>query len=332
MQESSMTRTSAPRIRLGHLLPLLLAASVAGPATAKQPEPVTVGTYVNQIYGVDLKNNSFSIDFYLWFRWSDDNLKPMDTVQLVNGRILTKTLGRVKKLDGVNMASARIVATVTKFWNMSRFPLDKHDLAIELEDSSLDGNVLVYLSDKVYSGLSDEVQVPGWKITGTFANVGAHVYKVRPRRTLEQADSTQPTGMANYSRYTFSTKIERPGYGRFIKIFLSLFVSILVSYLAFFVRPKDLSPRVGLGTGAIFAVAAAASSINNMLPENATITMADRLTMAALGCIAASILGTIVSTRLTYSGKDAASHRFDRVCSRVFPFVYVAAFVACLWH
>ena len=70
-------------------------------------------------------------------------------------------------------------------------------------------------------------------------------------------------------------------------------------------------------------------SINSMLPESASITMADRLIIGALSCVATSILGTIYSAQLSYRGREDASLRFDRQCARILPAVYVSVLVYC---
>ena len=307
---------------------LLIPTSPTTALAAAKPVAITIGTFVNQIYGVDLKNNSFNVDFYVWCRWRDDSIHPLDSLQLVNGRITSKSLVSLRKVGDLNVASARIIATITKFWNMERFPLDRHELTIEFEDATADSNTLVYEPDTAYIGAAEDVRVPGWTISRTAPSITAHRYKVRIR-----PDSTSPeeqTSQALFSRYVYSTFIERPGYGRFVKVFLGLFVSVLVAYLAFFVRTKDLSPRVGLGTGAVFAVAASSFSINGMLPESSGVTMADRLIMAALTCVATSILGTIWSAQLAYRGRDDASMRFDRTCARILPVVYIALIAWCV--
>jgi hypothetical protein len=294
---------------------------------AKPPETVVVGTYLNQIFSVDLKNNSFNVDFYVWMRWTDDSLNPLDTMQLVNGRISGKTAVAKKKVGGMNVASARIVATITKFWVLDRFPLDNHELTIELEDGGHDISGIVYLADTSNAGTSEAVEVPGWQISSTKAQVAQHLYKIRLQEQPagEGAAANQPGGggPTKFSRYIYSTFVVRPGYGRFIKIFLGLFVAILISHLSFFIRPKDLGPRVTMAVGAIFAVAASSFSINSMLPESATLTMADRLIMAALSCVALGVLGTIFSLRLFYATKEKESARFDKLCGRFLPIFYV---------
>lgn len=318
--------------RLSALPAIILGLSSAAASPAKTPDTVTVGTYVNQIFGIDLRNNSFNVDFYIWFRWKNDELKPLETFQLVNGRITSRSAVSYKKVAGVNIASARIAATITKFWNIERFPLDHHQLTLEIEDSGLDSNAMVYADDSANSALSDQVQVPGWVISSTRSSVTVHAYKAR-RQAKSPAEPAQDEFLpsqapSTYSRYMFATFIGRPGYGRFIKVSLGLFVSVLVAYLAFYVRPKDLSPRVSLGVGAVFAVAASSFSINSMLPETANLTMADRLVMGALACVALSILGTIWSAQLTYRGRDHASRVFDHTCWWLMPVIYSGV----LWY
>src|SRR5258708_6172465 len=106
---------------------------------------VEVGTYVNQILALDLKGNQFNVDFYVWFRWKGD-LKVFDTFELANGRVLSKT-GIVKKdlPGGVHYASARLLANITKFWDLRRYPLDDHSLRLEIERNQNEENLLLYV-------------------------------------------------------------------------------------------------------------------------------------------------------------------------------------------
>jgi hypothetical protein len=298
------------------------APDVSAPAE-KGPVRVEVGTYVNQILALDLKGNQFSVDFYIWFRWKGD-LKPFDTLDLANGRITSRT-GVVKKdLDGgVHYASARILATITKFWDLRRYPLDDHTLTIEIEDNENEDNLLVYVPDTLNSNASPAVHVPGWIITGTSASVTSHKY------ATNYGDTSVPTGNASsYSRFVSAVQIVRPGMvGRFFKVFFTLFVATIISWLAFWVRPKDAGPRVSLCVGSVFAAAAATFAINTMLPDTNATTMSDRVIVASLSLILAAALETMVAMNLGYAGKENMQRVLDRVSAWVFPLAYVALLV-----
>ena len=43
----------------------LLAAGAAGAA----PAEVIIGTYVNKVQDLSFRENHYSVDFYIWFRW-----------------------------------------------------------------------------------------------------------------------------------------------------------------------------------------------------------------------------------------------------------------------
>ena len=60
------------------VLALLLACMTSMSASVRADEQVkvTVGVFLNHISGIDLKNGQFVVDFYIWFRWEGDALKP----------------------------------------------------------------------------------------------------------------------------------------------------------------------------------------------------------------------------------------------------------------
>jgi hypothetical protein len=289
-------------------------------AADKGPVKVEVGTYVNQILSLDLKGNQFNVDFYIWFRWKGDAVKPFDTFELANGRILSRT-GIVKKdlAGGVHYASARLLANVTKFWDLRRYPLDDHQLTLEIEDNENEDNLLVYVPDAQNSNASPTVEVPGWAVAGTTVSVTSHQY------ATNYGDSSVPTGNASsYSRLVSAVKIVRPAHARrFSKVFFTLFVSTIISWLAFWVKPKETGPRISLCVGSLFAAAAATFAINNMLPDTNSTTMADRLVVVSMTMIFGTCVETILAVNLGYAGKENLQRLLDRSSAWVFPVLYL---------
>src|ERR1700722_14253788 len=53
-----------------------------GTATAG-PEIVTVGIYFYFVRGLDLRSNSYTADFYIWFRWKGD-YNPTKSFEFMN--------------------------------------------------------------------------------------------------------------------------------------------------------------------------------------------------------------------------------------------------------
>ncbi|MGH7137740.1 MAG: hypothetical protein ACREHD_18485, partial [Pirellulales bacterium] len=123
------------------LCPCTAAAEATGATTAY------VGMYVNQIDSISLKDNQFTVDFNLWFRWKDGLATPPESFEVVGGRLESQDDDPyVDELGEWHYADRRIVANVTKFWNISRFPLDGHTLKIAIEDSDNEDFKLKYIA------------------------------------------------------------------------------------------------------------------------------------------------------------------------------------------
>ncbi len=45
---------------------------------------VIVGVYVNDVQSLNLREHSYSMDIYVWFRWRDPSFDPTETFEVVN--------------------------------------------------------------------------------------------------------------------------------------------------------------------------------------------------------------------------------------------------------
>lgn len=280
---------------------------------------VHVGIYVNQIYDVSLRDNRFMADFYVWFRWKNKELKPHETFEVAGGRIETRETIYQDVVEGFEYAVVRVTSTVTKYWDVSSFPLDNHHLTIEIEDSQSEDFKLAYIADAENSTINPETQVPGWQIGPVTNSVSVHQYKTN------YGDISLPSGNAsNYSRYVFGVDILRPGYGYFLKLFLSVFIATLISFLSFAIRPTDLDPRFGLGIGAIFAAVASQYVVTSALPDTNVITMADSLHILSVSYIFLALMESTISLKLCSIGKTHLSQKMDRFCLAFFTLTYIS--------
>jgi len=303
-------------------------AETAAPAEAApaKVETIDVGVYLNQITGVDLRNNTFSVDFWIWFRWKNSALKPMDSFEVISGKVNSKTNCTHSELPGeVHYTACRIAATVIKHWDVTRFPFDDHQLAIEIEDGDIDETKGVYRADEKNSKLDPEVSVAGWKVAGFHSATSDRKYDSNYGDTSLPADAE-----SSYSRYTFAVDLKRTSRGRFFKVFFGLFVTALVSWCGYFIRPKDAGPRVSVAVGALFAASAITVSLNSTLPESNNITLGEKLIFFTLFMILVSLLGTVGSLVLNYAGKEAAYKKLDRTSAIIFPIVYLLGVVVSL--
>ncbi len=176
----------------------------------------------------------------------------------------------------------------------------------------------MYVPDGANEGVDPDVSVAGWRVARFGHALENHVYR------SNYGDTTLATGSeSHYSRYVFKVDLERTGTSRFFKVFFGLFMATLVAWCAFFIRPKDASPRVSVSVGALFAAAAITISLNAQLPDLGYVTLVDRMVFLTLGMILLSMFGTVLALSLHYAGKEPLHRRVDRIGAVVYPIAYV---------
>lgn len=303
-------------------LALLLAAGGAAPATA-EPGKVIAGTYINKMTGVSFKDSQFSLDFYIWFRWKPvgelADYKPLESMELINGRIENKSSVVEKKIGEFSYASARVTATIFKPWGLDTFPFDSHRVRVHLEDSQYVDSALVFEPDATNSRLGDEIGLPGWVLSGFGIEAMPKEYK------SNYGDTSLPTdARSSYSRLSFGMDMNREGWGSAVKMLSTVVFATLVAFVAFGIRPVDVDPRFGLGVGALFAVAASAFVVASVVPDSGLLTIADQVHIIAMGFIFASVVQSAFSLKWDEAGEEAKWKRADRLAMIIFPIAFLA--------
>ncbi len=306
----------APAWAVGQTLPASAPASAPAPFSVGgklpdvnrplgQPIRVEIGMHALRLTSLDVPNNQFSLDFWLWFRWKDDARKPYETFELTNGKIDSRQIERIDKVGDVNYACIRVQATMTCFWNVERFPLGRQKLAIEIEDNDLEADQLVYVADRENCGVDGNFRVPGWTYEGISADVLTHDY------ATNYGDPRHPTGKQTFfSRPVFTLDLRRADVIHSFKIFSGLYLSALVAFTVFFVKPEH---RLGLTVGAVFAVVSSHTVISAYLPEIGVLTLADKLHLVTACVILVSLFETAYSLHLWHRKLEHQSKRIDRI-------------------
>lgn len=307
---------------VGVVLALLFAgaahAQQAEPGNAAATNPVLVGSYVNKIKDLNFRDNTYTLDFYLWFRWKPEGalaeFKPLESFELMNGKIEDRSGVVEKKIGDVNYALVRVLATMSETWALARFPFDSHTIRIHVEDSALTIPDLVFSPDQNNSGLGDELGLAGWRALNFVAQVSDKIY-----RTNYGDISLPKDSRSDYSRFSFGVDLERVSMGSAVKLLSTVLLATAVAFVAFFVKPSDLDARFGMGVGSLFAVAASAFISASLVPDSGEMTVSDKIHMVALGFIFVTLLISALGLKLEVSGREELAFRIDRWCLVLLP-------------
>jgi hypothetical protein len=273
------------------------------------PVEVTAGVYVERIIALSIKDFEWKVELYVWFRWEGDQIRLEDGFEVIDGTIEAAKKERDEVIGGAHYQLYRVVAHVTKFFDIARFPRDDHLLTINIETPAYRREELLFRADAENSAVSSRVRVPGYLIERMSTVEKPHAYKTG-RGDPRIAPGTKTT----YSQLRCGLAIQRPDAGLYVKMFQALFVACGIALLALFIKPTDVDPRFGLGVGALFAGVANSYVTSALIPDTGTMTLADLVNGVGIAVILLSLVQSTISLYLfDRRGNEPLSRRFDRV-------------------
>lgn len=279
-------------------------------------EKVTTGIYVDRVKSISLKDNIWTVDFYIWFKWAG-TVNPGDYFQVVDGSIDKKEL--IKNSSGAeNFALYKVTATITKKFDMFRFPVDNQFMTIDIQDKQMGRDELIYIPDNE-SNVGPQVNVPGYTID--YLKVAEKPYYYN---STMGNPNIRPTV---FSQFRTGMLLSRED-------FTVLFVSLVGIIIAVFAALMSLlissyQGRFSMEGSAMFVGITNMILITNLAPTG-IITAAHLITSYGLFVIAFCLFESAIS--LNYNKKDKAelARKLDLVTLPILAIGFLATFIAII--
>lgn len=272
------------------------------------PVRVGAGVYVDRVAELSLRDNQWLVDFYLWFTWRGEAVSPGAEFEVVDGRIEALDTLEVFSQGDLHYRLYRVAARITKFFDVSRFPRDDHQLTIGVESPAHRRQEMIFVADQENSSISSRVQVPGYALGEMTVVEKPHSYRTT------RGDPRLPAGTkATYSQLRFLVGIERADWGVYLRMFQALHVAVAVALLSFLIRPSNIDARYGLGVGALFAAVANSYIISSSIPDTGVLALADVVNGIGVTVVLLVLLETTIALHLHRRGDEAVCRLFDRV-------------------
>jgi uncharacterized membrane protein YjgN (DUF898 family) len=144
-------------------------------------------------------------------------------------------------------------------------------------------------------------------------------------------DLSEPKATA-YSRLTLSLPVTRPIVAMSIKTFVPIFLIVVCATLVFYVRPRYIEGRIGLGITALLTLVALQLASGSSLPDVDYLMMLDKIYILAYLFIIIA-LARVVATSWGSADEHAeqAISRADRRFVVALIALYLAANIAVAW-
>lgn len=298
-------------------LPCLLWCCFATFAQA-QADTVRIGVFVNDIYDVNLSEQSFSAQFWVWFNYTNPDLKPLESLEIPNAKAVDYHLEFLEEKGGVQWAGKRATAVLKKDWDIRRFPFDVQKMTIEFEESDRDIQSMVYVPDTENTKIDTHLSLSNWYIERFEIASGSKKYDTT------YGDPVLTQGSA-YANATLTVFIKRKTLGLFFSLFTGMYVAFFISWLVFFIDPVDVDPRFGLSVGSLFACVGNKYIVDSILPQSTTFTLVDKLHILTYFFLLLCIVSSVTSLRIWKNGQPLASARFDQRAWKLILTLYVVA-------
>ena len=280
-----------------------------GPNTKK----VKIGAYLERIEDLDIKQSSWTYEFYLWFSWKpneidltgrNDNLHNNELpFSIINGDIL-----KVEKIQEVydvkkNIAYIQyfVKAQNTQFFDVSLYPIDQHDLIIPIEHKWLDRSQVVFVPDTIDSKVSSRVNVNGYDKESTVKLIEKpHAYK--SARGNPKLDAGYKV---DFSQLRMSLRIYKGGLSVILKLFIIMYIAVLVTFIA----PFSSDPS-RYTVGALFTTAGANYILSSKLPASNIYTLAEIINTSCMAIII--IMMALLAVVPTVIFKDGVIDKIEK--------------------
>ncbi len=289
---------------------------------------VKIGTYLERIEDLNIKDSYWTYEFYLWFKWNPNEIDLLGENDISHKNELPFTVinGNILKADLVDRYSDSsnqveyiqyfVKAKSTQFFDVSLYPIDKHDLIIPIEHKWIDRKNLYFEPDTIDSKVSSRVMINGYEKEDKVKLIEKpHAYK--SARGNPKFSSGYKT---DFSQYRMALRIYKGGLSVILKLFLILYIAVLVTFIAPF-APDPSRYTVG----ALFTAAGGSYILASKLPPTNIFSLAEIINSFCIVLIVAmiAILGILPSLIF----KDGVIDPFEKKMTRLINLTMFSFFI-----
>jgi hypothetical protein len=290
-------------------------------APAKVPEPVVIGVWITQIYDLDPSGNSFTATFWVWTRHRPQGLHPLDTLHIAGAKKVESEPTLTLAKGGVEWDQKFFRAVIRYAWELREYPFDEHNFRIKFEESLYDGAALVYVPDRVQSGVDAGALGSRWAIGAFRFDTGLE------KAPTTYGDPTITEAKSYWAEGTVTVYGQRRQTGIFLKLLIGAYVAVLLALLSYRIKtdqPTLFSARLGLLVGSLFATVVNLRSTEAVLGRTDDFTLVDKIHITIALYILVGAIFALISRHFCERERIALSRRVDRIALLVTGALFLA--------
>jgi branched-chain amino acid transport system substrate-binding protein len=320
---------------------------------------VYTGLDFNEISGFDIKNFTFTADFYLWFRFQENfDDKNVEFVNIFDPKTKMDEpiLERTSRLDkGVTTRVYRLKTQFKGDFGFKDYPLDQQLLTIKLRHKQLTREKLIYVVDalgmnnvaeklgvlpatnnrlqqqKIFQQQKKVFYVHGWQIN----KLSFFQDTQRTDSSLGIPELFNSQQRIEYSQFNATIQIKRYLASFIIKNLLPTIFLIILGYLAFFIPISAFTTKLALGTNMIVATSLFHLKFSSELPTDEYLVLIEyffyMVYLLAIFIVALAVIAYVKKEKEDIDDNHILMRRFN-LFGRIFYPLFILFFVGVIGY
>ncbi len=276
---------------------------------SKNATRVSSGTYVETLKDISFKNSNFRVSFIAWFKWENNDRLDFikDGVRIYNGVINKQETIKNYSKDNLHYQEMRIDVTVSKNFNIARFPLGSQVLKFYIEPNAYTIDEVVFVPDIENSGINQNLSISGYSLRRHGVSENLMHYP----NTMSNPRFENPRVS---SEIVTAVEVVRDDWGLYIKCFMALIGTSIWVFMALYICGSHHVNPLGTMPAALFGTIANLMVGANLLPDVVELGLVEFVNIYAALIIIGCIISIINVNRIReHKGESAFSKLFGRV-------------------
>jgi hypothetical protein len=323
---SGTIRGLAILARIVLVLVSAMAITIAMPAAAGAQtgaDKVMVGAFIKDVQDIDVAGENFTVDLYLWLRWTNANINPAATIEAMNsngfqntttsstGGVAPKPLydAPVDLPDGSKYMLLRYQGVFSRKLRLQDYPFDSQTLRVVFKDERADIRKLNYVPDPRPISINRSLMntIPGYSLGPPTLSIIDHQYETN------FGDTSAPADGVPYSCIAIDLPVKRNVLPYIVKLFLPIFIVVIITALIFVLPARLEEARAAIGVTALLTIVALQWSSESSLPSVEYLTMLDVIYILSMIYIAAAMGYSVLASRRNHHERlQAVTAALDR--------------------
>lgn len=293
------------------------ALTVSAPANADPgSDRVYVGAYLKDVQDIDVAAETFTVDVYLWLRWTNPAINPPATLEVMNSsgfqNTTTSSTGGVAPQmlydtpvdmpDGSKYMLMRYQGVFSRKLALRDYPFDTQMLRVVFKDARADIRKLNFVPDTNPISINRSLltTIPGYSLGTPRLSIIDHRYETN------FGDIRVPPDGVPFSCVAIDLPVKRNVLPYIVKLFVPIFIVILITALIFVLPARLEEARAGIGITALLTIIALQWSTEGDLPSVEYLTMLDVIYILSMIYIAAATGYSVLASRRNHHERSPA--------------------------